>query len=97
MLYVLIEKDDYRVVKLGTTVNLKQRLRDLQTGNYRELQIVAVLDGDATTEALLKLQFKEYRLNREWFNLEGELLEFLRPHLFSYRNPKLISVCNCPK
>lgn len=90
MIYFVVEEDNYSMVKIGTTVNLKQRLRDLQTGNPRELKIVAVIDGDSTVESLLKYRFKDYCINREWFRLDGELLQFIKPHLFSVVADKLL-------
>ena len=60
-------------VKIGKAKNVETRLRELQTGNPKELYLRAVLcctsEANAFhTEQLLHIRFAENRLRGEWFH-----------------------------
>jgi hypothetical protein len=88
VIYFLIEQNDYTLVKIGYTNNLGARLITLQTGNPRPLTLIAVLDGDTLLESFIHDRYKNYKYNNEWFYLTEDLLQFLKPYLFSYRKPQ---------
>jgi hypothetical protein len=54
-------------VKIGYARKPENRLRELQCGNPYPLQIVAVVDGGWTTEAVLHKRFASGRMEGEWF------------------------------
>lgn len=60
-------------VKIGFTDNLPQRLVQLQTANADPLILEVAIDGDRNLEAQFHEQFKDYRLNGEWFSWQGAL------------------------
>ena len=64
-------------VKIGYSSNPEERLNTIQTGNPYEVFLEATLDGGAGTEKEIQHFFSQYHHNREWFELKGDLLEFL--------------------
>lgn len=56
-------------VKIGTTVNMYERLRHLQTGSHEELAVIWQENGDATDERRLHTIFGNFRKRYEWFDL----------------------------
>ena len=74
------ERDQWRM-KIGRAKNLRQRLRQLQTGNPKELKIVGwiVSDDDNQTERSLHRKYKARNVGGEWFALRpADILEDLR-------------------
>lgn len=59
-------------VKIGTTRNLKVRMRDLPWDTVELLEV-----GDAYEEHERHLQFAHLRIQGEWFKAEKELLKFI--------------------
>lgn len=53
------------------------RLSAMQTGNPRELRLLAFMDGSRSTEAMLHEKFSEFRVRGEWFRPEPYLLGFI--------------------
>lgn len=79
MIYVIAE-DDVEAVKIGSTSSskaLKKRLIKLNEGNPRQLRVIALTDGDRTTEKHLHHVFKRERIRGEWFSRTGAVLEFI--------------------
>lgn len=85
--YVLIEKMNYCVyfisdgefVKIGMAASLPNRIKQLQTGNPRELHALYVIDSESQREAS-KIESELHSLLRnkqcmgEWFNIkEGDI------------------------
>ena len=68
-------------VKIGKTRALTTRIAEIQTGNPRALQILVAFESDLNgwNERALHYRFDDLRAEGEWFRLEGELLEWLRP------------------
>ena len=56
------------VVKIGTTSNLKGRLRNLQTASAYELQVLWSCGGGAALEAHLHSDFADRQMIGEWFD-----------------------------
>ncbi|WP_329390153.1 GIY-YIG nuclease family protein [Streptomyces sp. NBC_01716] len=57
-----------RVVKIGTTSNLRSRLKGLQTGSAYELRVLWSFGGDVRLEEYLHRRYGELRLEGEWFD-----------------------------
>jgi hypothetical protein len=65
-------------IKIGRAINVKNRLRELQGMQYRQLTLLAVVPTHITTEAAVHRRFAHLRLNcREWFRADAELLAFI--------------------
>lgn len=56
------------VVKIGTTSNLRKRLKALQTGSAYELRVLWSFGGDVRLEEHLHRRYKDLRLEGEWFD-----------------------------
>lgn len=72
--YLLREGD---FVKIGSSVNPKQRLAAYGTHSPRPMELLACLPATVATEAELHTRFAAYRERGEWFRLEGELREWI--------------------
>ncbi len=65
-------------VKIGFTANLALRLKQLQTGHWARLKVVATIPGATrATERLLHRALQECRLGGEWFACKGGGLRVL--------------------
>jgi hypothetical protein len=64
-------------VKIGYSYSPTTRMKALQHGHPRPLQLLKTLYGYRAEEAALHRQFKEYRLHGEWFKLTGRLERFI--------------------
>lgn len=69
-------------VKIGVARNPLSRLRELQTGCFARLRLIAMEDLSDRSDALalesaLHKRFRPYRLHGEWFRCEGDVLESL--------------------
>ena len=64
-------------VKIGYSANPWSRLAELRTGSAIEMTLVSMTLGTIEDESALHRQFAEHRVQGEWFNLEGELAEFV--------------------
>lgn len=68
-----------RNVKIGYTAGDPQRrLRGLQTGNVRRLQLLAAIPGGIEDEQRLHERFARYRISGEWFSLSWPIRSLLR-------------------
>jgi len=65
-------------IKIGLATELKQRLKQLQSGSPIPLQIVGALQGDEEVEAAIHERFRKLQLHGEWFEPSVELVEFIR-------------------
>ncbi len=68
---------DARMVKIGITSNVQDRVRKLQTGNSRQLKILRLVSGDVDEEIFFHERFADLRGIGEWFRNEGPLKHFL--------------------
>lgn len=66
------------LVKIGRAVNVQQRVRELQTGHHRPLEVLAVIPAHAALEHAIHERFARARQSGEWFILTDELQEFIR-------------------
>lgn len=64
-------------VKIGFTINLQARLRQLQTGATEGLELLGTIPCGADRERLIQLSFARYRVRGEWFRIEGDLADFI--------------------
>lgn len=75
-LYVLVEKDTSRPIKIGIAEDIDKRLQALQTGNHRELAVLHqylfhTRRGARRAEELSHAHFASALLRGEWFDVEA--------------------------
>lgn len=60
------------LMKIGRAIDVPRRLRQLQTGNPKELMVVGwiVSEDDATTERTLHAKYRPSNVGGEWFALQ---------------------------
>jgi hypothetical protein len=76
VIYFIKRPDDGRI-KIGTTVRLSQRLRQLVAEHGNGLIVLAVTDGDRDIEQALHQRFAGLRIVGEWFEPGDDLLGFI--------------------
>lgn len=64
-------------IKIGTTANIHQRFRTLQTACHKPLRVLAMLRGGAELEEQMHRRFAHLRTHLEWFRPGEDLMEFL--------------------
>lgn len=73
-------------VKIGhTTKHISDRIRQLQTGNHEELQLLMTLPGTKQDEAALHVEFAELRIRGEWFRYGKPIRAWMRKRRFIVR------------
>lgn len=71
-IYCIGDGDDSHYVKIGyTNVPPGKRMKELQTGNPRQLRLIGFIFGDIALEAALHRAFDDFRFREEWFVNEG--------------------------
>lgn len=76
MIYFI--QTDSKLVKIGTTTNLAERIKQIQAMNPKKVRVKAVLNGGYNTEATIHNLFAKSRVRGEWFRLTDELKWFIR-------------------
>jgi len=64
-------------IKIGTCNSVNKRLLVMQTGNSRELKVVATMKGGFKKEKQLHKHFKYCRIRGEWFSPAPELIDLI--------------------
>ena len=65
------------LIKIGVTINPKQRLSALQIGSPLPLCLLAVMPGGPSLEADLHKRFQGLRVHGEWFHPDSLLTDFI--------------------
>lgn len=79
--YIYVISDRQGRFKIGRSDNPEKRLRQLQTGNSKKLEIIGITKGDIWLEKRLHKMFLLHREKGEWFSLSPEAVEFLLDYL----------------
>ena len=93
---------DREYVKIGIANDVHKRLKQLQTGNPKQLELLFFIKGELETELFLHNYYKEYKVKNEWFDLlplnitKEEVLK-ITPQLFNkkqkpFKNSIVINV-----
>jgi hypothetical protein len=64
-------------IKIGTTIRLSERLKQLTCESGDELEVLAVLSGSYEEESRLHQQFAHLRTVGEWFEPGDDLIGFI--------------------
>lgn len=65
------------LVKIGMSVNPRERARKMQVGATEEIELLCAIPGGADVERNLHAAFEAYRVRGEWFRLEGHLADYI--------------------
>lgn len=74
--YFLVAEQDDRV-KIGYSGKPLERRRELAVGNHRPLRVLAKMRGGQEMERSLHVRFSHLRVRGEWFQLSGEVSDFI--------------------
>lgn len=69
-----IRNETSGLIKIGTAVDLKRRIRYLQTATPDMLVFVRVLEGGEAEEDFLHAKYAKYHVAGEWFALPKKLI-----------------------
>lgn len=75
----VIRSDDTDMVKIGTTVDIAERMKTLRIGNPSTFTILRVLHGGRAEERWMHLRFASLRVRNEWFRFDPEMLTAVPP------------------
>lgn len=64
-------------VKIGTTINIDQRMVDIQCGSPFPLLLLFCIDGGVQIERKIHKYLKKYRILGEWFDMTDEVVDFM--------------------
>ena len=67
-------------IKIGTSEDPEGRLGQLQSAHSAALELIAVVSGDASHEAIIHEWLSDYRIRGEWFRPEADLLAAIEKH-----------------
>lgn len=76
MIY-FIQRPDNKLIKIGTTIRLSERLKALCAEAGDDLVVLAVADGSFDQERALHQRFGHLRVFGEWFEPGSDLLGFI--------------------
>jgi hypothetical protein len=76
MVYFLRSADGSRI-KIGTTMSMAQRLKQLVAEHGEGLEVLAVIDGSQPEEKALHRRFSHLRRVGEWFEPGNDLIGFI--------------------
>lgn len=75
--YFIAQQNNDRKVKIGYSQNPNKRLKSLSTSSPSPLLLLGYFNGTMGTEKETHEKFNKFHLKGEWFNLNGEMLEFI--------------------
>jgi hypothetical protein len=65
------------LIKIGTTIRLSQRLRQIESAIGCACRVLGVMDGSYAEEGELHRKFSHLWLESEWFEPTDELIRFI--------------------
>ena len=68
---------DNEMVKIGYSVKVNRRLKELQSSSPIKLKVIHKMSANKQFERELHSKFDEYRSHGEWFSMKGRLKDFL--------------------
>jgi hypothetical protein len=90
-----IQSVDGGPIKIGSTDNLRERLKALEVHYGRPLALLATMPGDREREAEIHAQFSHLRFGRtEQFRPASDLMDFINRPLLVYPSPNTVEAMN---
>ena len=77
MIY-FIQVENKGPIKIGYAKKPEQRLKTLQIGNHKKLNLIAVIPGEPPLESKIHRDLKDFKRNGEWFNSTTEVLYYIK-------------------
>jgi hypothetical protein len=77
LIYFVRASDGVGSIKIGTTIHLSQRIKQLEKECGQTLSVLGVLPGSYAEERALHEKFDHLRTDGEWFTWSPGLLEFI--------------------
>ena len=75
-----VQIQDHGPIKIGTTRNVRDRLRGLQTSHPYQLRLLGVMPGRHAEEAGLHVRFARHHISGEWFHPDFEIVSLAMEH-----------------
>jgi hypothetical protein len=75
MFVYFIKEERSGLIKIGYSENPQKRLKALQTGQAKDLEIIMTVKGGAELESVLHKAFDFFRVRGEWFLLKRPQIE----------------------
>jgi|TARA_Y100000296_G_C5011192_1_gene175190 hypothetical protein len=69
----LIKAENTKRYKIGTTQDVENRIKGIQTGCPYKLRLVKSISGDKYTEDRIHNKYNKYRVQGEWFEFDGRV------------------------
>ncbi|WP_297419602.1 GIY-YIG nuclease family protein [Clostridium sp.] len=66
------------LVKIGTTKDIDKRIKQLSTGNGKEMKLIYYVFGGKGTEWGMHQRFQNDRVRGEWFNYSDDIKNWIR-------------------
>jgi hypothetical protein len=64
-------------IKIGFSISVETRIRTISTTSPFPIELIGDMEGTLEDETRLHSMFADYRLNGEWFEPNGKLLDFI--------------------
>jgi hypothetical protein len=77
-LIYFVQSVDGGPIKIGVSIRLSERLKQLEKEAGRSLRVLGVIPGGRLDEQTLHYRFSRLRTEGEWFNPGESLLDFIR-------------------
>lgn len=81
--FVTCEVDGFPI-KIGMSLDLEERLRDLATSLPYPIKLLGAIPGTSATEAAIQRRWAALRLKGEWFQRTPELMAFISDEAIVY-------------
>lgn len=79
-------------IKIGFSLNVEERFRDLQQTHFERLRLIGYCEGSLELETKLKLAARKSRIRGEWFRPTSKVASIIRaalpPDVEIYETPK---------
>lgn len=75
MVYFVVQNNNQ--VKIGFSNNIKQRIKTISTSSPFPIILLGYQEGTKADEKKLHFRFRQYHMQREWFQLSEEILDYI--------------------
>lgn len=77
-------------IKIGFTLNIKNRFRQMQMDCPLKLYIIGMIKGDRAAESRLHKKFKKYRRTGEWFQPHENIISYAKRNTINLKKSPLL-------
>lgn len=87
MTVYFVRAGDDGPIKIGVAIDAFDRVKDLQTAHWQQLNIVRTIPGDVMEEQRLHRYYKDKRIRGEWYRFCPTMLEILPSNIVEPLTP----------